>query len=132
MKQVDDDYFCGGFQQELEVCDICGSMMIKTAAIVDYDEQMHLICGNCAENFHSCRTCYCRSCAFGSDPSPIPKMVQKQFRQGNMITVTEVLNPERIRVTCQNPKNPCPCFDNENGCLRQNTYCGNHNVVYHS
>ena len=42
------------------------------------------------------------------------------FQKGPMQTVTEVMNPERIRETCE--KN-CHCFDTEFGCGKQLGFC---------
>ena len=60
-------------------------------------------------------------CSFENDPSPLPKIVQKQVRQGNMTAITQVRNPERIEITC---KKDCPCYDPEFECLRQFGTCG--------
>lgn len=36
---------------------------------------------------------------------------------------TQVKNPDRIRITCQTG---CPCFSDENGCLREFNHCGSY------
>ena len=61
-------------------------------------------------------------CDFEENPIALPKQIQQQIRQGNSIISTVVVNPERIRETCE--KN-CKCFSKEFGCLRQNCQtCG--------
>lgn len=44
-----------------------------------------------------------------------------------MITVTEVMNPERIRQTCEKG---CDCFSADFGCMKQFHYCERIDHVY--
>lgn len=121
---------CPRFTTDLMSCELCGQFMLPIVAIIDLtdDEHPHFICDDCRRRCGHCPTCTkAKTCAFETDPSPLPKMVQKEFRQGNMISVTQIKNPERIEITC---KKGCPCFDPENGCLRQFNSCGNYEIAY--
>jgi hypothetical protein len=44
-------------------------------------------------------------------------------------TVTTVMNPSRIEITCAKG---CPCYDPEIGCMRQFNYCERMNHVWDS
>ena len=77
-----------------------------------------VICPNCNKLLGTCRTCQNGNlCTFETDPSPLPKIVQKQIRQGNMTAVTQVMNPERVAITCQKG---CPCYSPDFSCSKQN------------
>lgn len=119
---------CANFTHRVEVCEVCGHLTVSPILDLTVGGQPHYLCDDCQRVSGTCATCkHGKNCAFATDPSPIPKTIQKQFRQGNMITVTQVMNPERIDKTC---KNGCPCFDPEFGCFKQNNCCGNHKIVY--
>lgn len=80
------------------------------------------MCGNCFSMAGTCGLCENGTlCDFETNPSPLPKQVQKVIRQGNAIIQTVVKNPERIRETCL--KN-CPCCDPNFGCFKENGTCG--------
>ena len=88
----------------------------------------HILCPNCASQLNSCSFCKkVNTCLFETDPSPLPKMRQKQIRQGPMISVTTEKNPERIRQTCEKG---CDCFDPNFDCMRQFHYCERIDHVY--
>lgn len=122
---VKDDDFCSNHVKSTWKCECCGneywgnpiiSMSIdeKTGAVSMIDA---IICSMCNDNIWTCRTCaHIDECAFETDPSPLPKVVQKQIRQGNMTAVTQVMNPERIAITCE--KN-CHCW-HDFSCSKQN------------
>ena len=120
---------CPKFSTQLTTCELCKRFIIPSSTIIDATENtLHFICESCRQETGHCSTCKnAHICAFETDPSPIPKVVQKEFRQGNMISVTQVKNPERIDKTC---KNGCKCFDPEFGCLRQNNSCRNYKIIY--
>lgn len=81
------------------------------------------ICQNCQSKFGTCVGCSkSATCDFETNPSPIPKTVQKRTQQGSQIMVTTIKNPSRIDVTC---RINCPCFSEENGCCREYNTCGN-------
>lgn len=120
-----DDTGCPMFTLELVNCSICGALINPNYAILELDDnnKVSFTCGNCQKQWGTCATCiHSSTCAFETDPSPIPKMIQQEFRQGNMRTIQTVANPSRIDITC---KNGCPCFDPELGCLKQNNLCNN-------
>lgn len=119
-----DEDFCSKHCNEIPVCAICGQEMLKENSILDFKNGDHVrvICQKCNELLNTCTLCqHGQKCAFDDDPSPIPKLIQKQVRQGPMISVTQVMNPERVAITCTKG---CICYDPENGCLRQYNTCG--------
>lgn len=112
----------------LTTCEICGRLTDTPIIDVTDENHPHMWCPSCHNLSGHCPTCIKgNECLFETDPSPIPKVVQKEIRQGNMITVTQIMNPERIRQTCQKG---CTCFDPEFGCLKQNNCCGKWKVKY--
>lgn len=116
-----DTDFCSKYQKTLELCEICGGPIVGKPIIVPDGDKFHLVCGKCAKDLTGCSTCNQRNyCDFDTNPSPIPKTVRRVFQKGPMQTVTEVMNPERIRETCE--KN-CHCFDAEFGCWKQLGFC---------
>lgn len=83
-------------------------------------------CDRCAQLFGTCNICVnSLNCRFETDPSPLPKQVQKTIRQDNMIMQTVIPNPERIKLCCSG----CPCTDEElTACWRRAAgTCGNYN-----
>lgn len=116
--------FCSKHQGAVEYCEVCGKTILTATIDVSIEGELHFLCANCAQERNTCRFCsHNILCSFENDPSPLPKMVLKTINQDNMVMQAQVMNPDRIRETCQ--KN-CKCFDVENGCLRQNNYCGQH------
>ena len=108
-------------------CETCGRPTEQQVLCPD-GNNWHILCPNCASQLNTCAFCKkVNVCTFETDPSPLPKMVQKQIRQGPMITVTEIMNPERIRQTCEKD---CDCFDANFGCMRQFYYCERMDHVY--
>lgn len=117
--------FCSKHCNEIPVCAICGQEMLKENSILNFKNGDHIriICQKCNELLSSCTLCrHGQKCAYDDDPSPIPKLIQKQIRQGPMISVTQEINPERIKITC---KNGCSCYSDEFDCMRQFSYCQN-------
>ena len=103
-------------------CETCGRPTEQQVLCPDGDN-WHILCPQCASQLNTCAFCKkVNTCLFETDPSPLPKMVQKQFRQGPMISVTTEMNPERVKITCQNS---CSCYNDEFGCMRQFAYCQN-------
>lgn len=116
-----DKDFCSSHRKEIIICEVCDNGTLAPIVVLS-DDGNHIVCENCNGSLSSCHFCLnSSSCAFETDPSPLPKLIQKQIRQGPMTTVTTVKNPDRVRETCMKG---CPCFDEENGCLRQFNYCG--------
>ncbi len=121
---------CPRFSTDLITCELCGQMALPLSINIDMTDEahMHFICDGCRKQCGHCPTCInAQNCAFETDPSTLPKVIQQQTRQGNMISVTQVKNPARIDITC---KKGCPCFSEEFGCLRQFNSCGNYKIVY--
>ena len=111
---------CPDYQYEVFPCDIC-KRLTAFAIVQRIDGKISFLCPECGEKLYTCATCEkAKYCDFESNPSSLPKMVQKQSRQGNMISVMTVPNPERIRETCL--KN-CDCGSEEFGCMRKNVGC---------
>ena len=108
-------------------CETCRRPTEQQVLCPDGDN-WHILCPNCASQLNTCSFCKkVNVCTFETDPSPLPKMVQKQIRQGPMISVTTEMNPERIRQTCEKG---CDCFDANFGCMRQFHYCERIDHVY--
>lgn len=105
-------------------CELCGNPIdYPTAIILD---KMY-ICPRCKAAMGTCALCINgNKCDFEDNPSPIPKVVQQQVKQGNMITVTQIRSPKRIEITC---KQNCPCFDSEIGCLKEYNTCGKYKFI---
>ena len=127
-----DEGGCPSFTGTQIFCELCHNLIIGTGnALIDITipGETHSICKQCQKLIGHCNTCRRASaCAFETDPSDLPKVIQQQVRQGNMISVMTVKNPSRIDITC---KKGCPCFDSEIGCLREsNNSCGNYKIVY--
>ena len=124
------DPACAKYCDEVVTCDLCKGITTPAASYLDLTDPSnpHRVCSNCKQHYGHCPVCiHSVNCLFETDPSPLPKIVQREIRQGNMISVTQVMNPERIRQTCEKD---CSCFDRENGCLRQNNTCANYKMIY--
>ena len=114
---------CPYHTTELPKCDICGKVVPDSMFTQKSDGSWIRICKNCQSKSGTCGGCSKSStCDFETNPSPIPKAVQKRIQQGNQIMVTTIKNPSRIDVTCGIN---CPCFSEENGCCREYNTCSN-------
>ena len=115
---------CPYHTTELPKCDICGKVVPDSMFTQKSDGSWIRICKNCQSKSGTCGGCSKSStCDFETNPSPIPKAVQKRIQQGNQIMVTTIKNPSRIDVTC---RINCPCFSEEFGCCRELNTCGNY------
>lgn len=122
---ADDEKGCIIHTTHVDKCDFCGRVSIEKLVICPTDEgQIRNVCPECCKAFGTCRTCEygVGNCEFETNPSTLPKVVQKEFRQGNMVSITQVRNPARIDITC---KAGCKCWVDDFGCLRENGTCGN-------
>lgn len=110
-------------------CALCGNQAYKLPMVLMNGEKPPLlICERCNSLSGTCVRCVsARTCPFETDPSPIPKTIQKQFWNGPMISVAEVKNPARIDITC---KTSCPCFSEDFGCMKEYNTCGKYEVRY--
>lgn len=133
MKIDPDSDYCSKLQDKttVKICDVCGRAIVdnhSTFLVPTENIEWKLLCDECINLINTCAFCKnSQTCDFETNPSTLPKMVQKQIRQGNMVAVTTIKNPERIRETCQ--KN-CKCFSAENGCMREFNYCKELNRFY--
>lgn len=122
--QITDTDFCSKHRRSVMTCDTCGRVIVSGGVYFDN----HLICNHCLSLLGTCEICrFGNTCEFETNPSPLPKFVQKEIRQGNMSAVTQVMNPERIHITCEKG---CKCFDKKNGCLKQIGSCPNGEIYY--
>lgn len=114
---------CASFSSKRYECDICHRQIHHTEVIYD-SKSNKIVCSDCCNRLSTCDNCHNGNiCLFETDPSPLPKQVQKQIRQGNMIGQTIIKNPDRVRETCMKG---CPCWDAETeSCNKQLRYCAN-------
>lgn len=125
LKMKEEEDYCSRHSNSFQKCAICGSPVIFHDGIID---DGHLICQSCFFHLNSCKICrFGNTCEFETNPSPLPKYVQRQIRQGNMTAVTQVMNPERIHITCEKG---CKCYSTENGCMKQKGSCSNSETIY--
>ena len=112
--------FCSWRNKTPTRCSICGKITMN-ATICDGA----YFCGQCSESLSTCVGCVQggKPCSFETDPSPIPKVVQKQIRQGPMTQIVQVKNPDRIAITC---KLNCPCWNGEY-CGQEDGWCSDYN-----
>lgn len=110
--------FCSHHSTELEKCEICGQFMLPQGIWFEQDEEngiWHKFCGNCNKLLNTCQACdKFNICPFETDPDPMPKVVVKTIRQGNMTMQTQVKNEERIKKFCHS----CNCWNEECGCMK--------------
>ena len=114
---------CASFSSQRYECDICHRQIHHTEVIYD-SKSNKIVCSDCCNRLSTCDNCHNGNiCLFETDPSPLPKQIQKQIRQGNMIGQTIIKNPDRILFTS---KKGCPCWDTETeSCNKQLRYCAN-------
>lgn len=121
---------CPYFTTELQICELCGNIILSQSIIQEEDGVFHQICRNCVTG-PPCKSCTkAKDCRLQNDQScPEPLYVMVQHRQGNMVMQTQQLNPKRIQATCAQG---CPCFweeglDDGNYCWKQlNCGCNNY------
>lgn len=83
-------------------CETCGRPTDQQILCPDGDI-WHILCPNCASQLNSCSFCKkVNTCLFETDPSPLPKMIQKQIRQESIIQIATIKNPDLEKITCQN------------------------------
>lgn len=112
-------------------CELCGNTILTRDSYLFNEDRVHITCGECAtKKMGRCATCMCvKECTFETDPSPIPQVVQKRIQQGPMTQIIQVMNPDRIAITC---RMGCKCWDNENNiCHKQNSStCGQYQCLW--
>ena len=108
-------------------CEICGKPVPYPPLVEVYEGHAPVIvCQDCCAQLGFCNRCKeAKFCSFETDPSPLPKVVEKRIQKGPMISVVQVKNPARTAITCEKD---CPCFDPEFGCLKEHGTCGKYEV----
>ena len=130
-EEVRDEDFCSKHSNSTFVCECCGNeystILMPSNYLINDDSTGVLLCQECANKLGSCGTCKnILSCAFETDPSPLPKIVQKTIQRGNMQVITEIMNPERMKITCQQG---CQCFhQGSQACGRNLATCPQYQV----
>ena len=117
VKQAED--FCDRHNYNPPVCSRCGAYTLQPII-----EDNKYYCHKCAEEIESCMGCaHTNVCEFEQNPSVTPKYIQKQVRQGPMVSQITTKNPARVREFCEK----CICWNSEiNDCGRQFQWCANH------
>lgn len=122
----EEDY-CSQPVNVLYQCEKCGTALVKPSLVPDGDS-WHTLCNNCMKLLNSCHFCKnVNTCEFETNPSPLPKQVQRRIQQGTMIAVETIKNPDRIREFCQKG---CPCYSEEFECMREFNYCERIDHIY--
>ena len=130
--QQSDDNFCSRHQEHLHNCEKCQRLVPKTSyAIVSSLDGFHILCLDCTPKLTTCHFCTKgQTCDFETNPSTLPKIVQKKIQQGPIVQIIQVKNPERIKITCQNG---CSCWNTEdNACDKEINYCKNYECIWPS
>jgi hypothetical protein len=111
------------------VCAICQNYIVGHSFLEKTKDQYIEICGKCARALSTCAGCKYANCEFQENPDPLPKTIMKQFRQGNAVVQTTVMNPERVKKFCE----PCPCFNKEDyACDKEFNCCDRHISILNS
>lgn len=122
---------CPYWVDEVVTCAVCSQIIPKKNYCLTHysDGAWKPTCENCLKLSGTCGGCSKSStCDFETNPSPIPKAVQKRIQQGNQIMVTTVKNDERINETCA--KN-CECFDHKTRtCCREYNCCSKYERAF--
>lgn len=118
LEKKETDY-CSDFKERYDTCYICGAPMVEKPIVYKNTDGTWIeMCSDCLITLETCKTCMNgNTCTFQTDPSPEPQLVTKQFNNNGMVITTQVPNPERIKITCQNS---CPCWNpDEAYCSKQ-------------
>ena len=126
-REVIDEDYCSSYSSSPTVCATCQSYIAGRAFLYETPKGYIEVCGRCTRALPTCAGCkngiYC---AFEEDPNPMPKVVMQTIRQGNAVMQTQVRNPERVRLLCEN----CPCWNTEDKvCNREFNHCGRHDSI---
>lgn len=118
-----EDYCCPKYTKELTTCVCCGRDFIPPGILYyQSPNQLLVICQECYSLKGSCATCKkTRQCEFETNTTcPEQKIVMATTQQGNMTIQTQIKNPKRVELLCQN----CDCYDKEmNQCLKEIGFC---------
>ena len=112
---IDKD-FCSKHAKEINYCEVCQQPMELMGSFLEQDSKgvWHQYCARCAELLKTCQACSA-PCEFATNPDPMPKVVMKTVRQGNMVMQTQVKNEERVQKFCPS----CCCWDENHGCMKE-------------
>lgn len=118
---------CPYFTKEILKCDSCGKTILNAREVLleEFNGKTLCLCEECNAQALTCAFCSSGTlCDFETNPSTLPKVVQKQVRQGYTIVTTQVRNPDRVKETCA--KN-CKCWDPETQiCRKEQHWCNNY------
>ena len=105
---MEDRDYCSKHADEIILCDICGNPLLGPTYVEDDgDEKLLRYCERCHQAFQTCQLCSkMQECEFETNPDPMPKIVMKAVRQGNMMMQTQVKNEERVQKFCHS----CHCW----------------------
>lgn len=111
--------FCSHATYEGKFCELCGKILSKDGSLQEgKDKSFHLICDKCATKIGTCATCEkATQCAFNEYNGHEQKFVMRKVVHGNLIMEEQIPNPAVVSETCGKG---CQCFDEKNGCKRQN------------
>ena len=110
---------CPHYRKDLIKCTNCGRILL-TSPVYDGEDTF---CAECAKLSGTCGLCRnLTTCAYESDPSPLPKVVQRREERDGMVFITTGRNPEREQALCTT----CNCWLPDLGCCRQYATCGNY------
>lgn len=109
--------FCSKHIEDItNTCNICGQLMITPGFVEHTSEGVIHYCEQCHQALNTCQLCpNVRKCEFHTNPDPMPKVVMKTVRQGNMVMQTQVKNEERVQKFCPS----CCCWDENHGCMKE-------------
>lgn len=110
-------------------CNLCGRpLKASEATFTPVKNDNYII--TCPEHtllFDTCHLCQSGNlCDFETNPSRLPKMIQKQIQQGPMTQIIQMKNPDRVAETCA--KN-CPCYNPDYECGKNFGVCGNYSQI---
>ena len=121
--------YCSEHNDSPYKCMRCGSIMLDPNIDI-IDGEAYIFCDRCFNEVLGCAGCEnAKECLFETDPSPLPKLVQQQIRQGNSIFTTTIRNPARMDITCVK----CGCYEHPTDpsklgqCLREQGWCSKYN-----
>ena len=114
---------CANFSQIDNVCGWCGRPVDSHAIyLINEDDSNQIICNDCLKLKGTCVTCINGdACEFETNPSTIPKTIQKPQYLGGATVISTEKNPERIKLLCKT----CSCYDEQLGCLKELRECKN-------
>lgn len=119
--------YCSRHAKTVYHCELCNNITLKPIFTPE-GENWHCYCSKCAETISGCRFCRLGStCAFETDPDPLPKTITQQSRTPFGIQQTQTKNPARIEKFCSS----CPCYNAEEKiCYKQFGFCNHIDHIF--